>query len=75
MANGWTPERRAKQSTMIQNWKPWRKSTGAKTEKGKIISSQNSKTHGEYTEENREIQTLISSLISHSKGLNKKFKI
>jgi hypothetical protein len=41
MANGWTPERKAKQSEHIQNWKPWDKSTGAKTIEGKAISSKN----------------------------------
>ena len=35
MANGWTPERRARQSALIRNWRPWEKSTGPKTEKGK----------------------------------------
>lgn len=37
----WTPEERAKQSALIQHWKPWEKSTGAKTIKGKAIASQN----------------------------------
>ena len=41
MANGWTPERKAKQSELIQSWKPWEKSTGAKTIEGKAISSRN----------------------------------
>lgn len=41
MANGWTPERKAKQSALIQNWKPWDKSTGARTPEGKAVSSQN----------------------------------
>lgn len=75
MANGWTPERRAKQSAMIRNWKPWEKSTGAKTAEGKLKSSQNSKTHGAYTEENREMQIIICKLISDSKELNRKYKI
>ena len=41
MANGWTPERKAKQSELIQNWQPWNKSTGARTPEGKAISSKN----------------------------------
>jgi hypothetical protein len=41
MANGWTPERRAKQSALIQTWKPWDKSTGARTPEGKAIASRN----------------------------------
>ena len=41
MANGWTPERKAKQSELIQNWKPWQHSTGARTPEGKSVSSRN----------------------------------
>jgi len=38
MANGWTRERQAK---LIQQWRPWEKSTGSKTEAGKHKISQN----------------------------------
>jgi hypothetical protein len=41
MANGWTPERRARQASLIRTWKPWEKSTGPKTDEGKAIVSQN----------------------------------
>jgi hypothetical protein len=75
MANGWTPERKAKQSALIRNWKPWEKSTGAKTKEGKKISSQNAITHGAFTGENREIQTLISSIVSRNKDFIRKVKI
>ena len=37
----WTPEQRARQSGLIQFWKPWNHSTGAKTAEGKIKSSKN----------------------------------
>jgi len=46
MANGWTPERRVRQSALIKNWKPWERSTGAKTPIGKARSSQNAYKHG-----------------------------
>lgn len=39
--NGWTPERRAKQRSMIQSWKPWRQSTGPRTPEGKARASRN----------------------------------
>jgi len=41
MANGWTPERRAKQAALVRNWQPWNKSTGARTPEGKAVSARN----------------------------------
>ena len=41
MVNGWTPERRARQAELIRKWRPWKKSTGPKTEAGKAAVSQN----------------------------------
>jgi hypothetical protein len=46
MANGWTTERRQRQAELIQQWQPWKHSTGAKTFEGKAISSQNAYKHG-----------------------------
>jgi len=37
----WTPERKAKQSQAIRQWRPWLKSTGAKTVEGKAVVSRN----------------------------------
>lgn len=39
MNNGWTLERRQRQAEMIKNWRPWEKSTGPRTEKGKQASA------------------------------------
>jgi hypothetical protein len=44
--NGWTPERRARQSALIARWQPWRRATGPRTETGKARSSANSFKHG-----------------------------
>ena len=41
MANGWTPERRAKQSELIRRWRPWSRSTGPKSDAGKARASRN----------------------------------
>jgi hypothetical protein len=41
MANGWTPERRARQAELIRQWRPWEHSTGPKSEAGKATVSQN----------------------------------
>lgn len=42
-SNGWTDERRKRQSESIHNWKPWTQSTGAKTKEGKNISKMNAR--------------------------------
>ena len=39
--NGWTEERRKRQSELIQNWQPWANSTGPRTAEGKAKSSKN----------------------------------
>jgi len=41
MGNGWTPERRARQSAMIQQWKPWAQSTGPRSDIGKAVAARN----------------------------------
>ena len=46
MANGWTEERKQKQRELIQSWKPWEQSTGAKTAQGKAKSKMNAYKHG-----------------------------
>ena len=47
MANGWTPERRARQAVLIQNWKPWTKATGPRSTEGKARVSRNAYTGGQ----------------------------
>jgi hypothetical protein len=39
--NGWTLERRARQSALIHTWRPWEKTTGPKTPQGKAKTSRN----------------------------------
>lgn len=41
--SAWTPERRARQSAIIQETKPWLSSTGPKAPEGKAKSSQNAR--------------------------------
>ena len=39
--NGWTTERRQRQSQLIKQWQPWEHSTGARTAEGKAKVSRN----------------------------------
>ncbi len=41
MNNGWTQERRERQSKAIQRWQPWQKATGPKSEAGKAKVARN----------------------------------
>jgi hypothetical protein len=47
-ARTWTPEQRQKQAEAIRRWKPWEKSTGPKSAKGKANVSRNAYTGGEW---------------------------
>ena len=60
MANGWTPERRARQAALIRIWCPWDKSTGPRTEAGKAKASRNADKVGEWKAERDNIRTLNS---------------
>jgi len=57
--NGWTPERRAKQSAMIHQWKPWEKSTGARTPEGKTRCSRNADKPNSFRRQLKEINALL----------------
>ena len=48
--NGWTDERRKRQSQAIRRWKPWQQSTGAKTPEGKAVVAQNAFKGGIWAE-------------------------
>lgn len=67
MANGWTEERRQRQRELIQNWKPWLKSTGARTLKGKARSSRNACRTGVI--EARQLIRLLNQLLKEEKRL------
>jgi len=41
MANGWTPERRARAAELIHTWRPWERSTGPRTSEGKARVARN----------------------------------
>jgi len=43
----WTPERKERQRVAIQQWKPWEKSTGPRSDEGKATSSRNAMKFGD----------------------------
>lgn len=84
MAGKWTDERRALMREKIQEWKPWEKSTGAKTTEGKAKVSQNA-NKGRVWAKNRfrkwvarnrrnpdrlPLDVLIAETLRRSKGLD-----
>jgi hypothetical protein len=64
----WTPEQRQRQSELIQLWKPWTKSTGAKTPEGKKKSAQNAFKTGKSLEV-REMIKQLNKLLKDQKEL------
>ena len=66
--NGWTEERRKRQSELIRQWQPWTASTGAKTEAGKKIISRNAFKGGYWLQE-RELQKQINATLKAQKEL------
>lgn len=61
MANGWTPERRAQQAELIQQWRPWEKSTGPRSAEGKAVVAQNA-WRGGARQMFREVAALLKQL-------------
>jgi len=64
----WTPEQRQRQRELIQRWKPWEKSTGAKTPEGKKRSARNSYKTGTSLEFRKLIKCL-NGLLREQKDL------
>jgi hypothetical protein len=62
MANGWTPERRARQAEAIRRWQPWAKSTGPRTDEGKARAKMNGYRGGHWREL-RELTRAMNALL------------
>jgi hypothetical protein len=64
----WTPEQRQRQRELIQRWKPWEKSTGAKTPEGKKRSARNSYKTGKSLEV-RELIKAVNKVLKEQRDL------
>lgn len=72
MANGWTPERRARQAALIHTWRPWEKSTGPRTAEGKCKAARNGDRGGEWRTERerlRDLRATVSDLLRRHRDL------
>lgn len=69
MANGWTLERRARQSALIRHWRPWEKATGPKSEEGKRRSAMRGYKGG-----NRQVMRDLAKALREAKGVTNRFR-
>ena len=74
MANGWSPERRASQAALILTWKPWERSTGARTAAGKARSSRNADKPESFNRRLRAMKKEVAALLSQAKEIRHLFK-
>ena len=70
--NGWTEERRKKQSEKIKQWKPWEHSTGPRTSEGKSKTAQNAYTHGFRSRDMEDINAFLRWQKDFMKSLKNK---
>ncbi len=68
MANGWTPERRARQAALIRTWKPWQQATGPRSPEGKATASRNAYKGGHWLMM-RELSRMVNAEIQEARDL------
>lgn len=66
MANGWTPERRARQAALIRTWRPWEQSTGPCSDEGKARTAHNAFKGGRW-QEMRELTKAVNALLKEQR--------
>lgn len=69
MANGWSLERRARQSALIRQWRPWEKATGPKSEEGKRRSAMRGFKGGD-----RQAMRDLAKALREAKGVTNRFR-
>ena len=67
MTTAWTTERRQRQRELIQQWKPWEKSTGPRTQAGKDRVSRNAYRGGVWLRLRR-LNVRITAVIRERSG-------
>ncbi len=70
MANGWTPERKQRQSELIRSWRPWELSTGPATAEGKSKASRNA-WRGGHRAQIRQLSALVNEELRAARELAK----
>ena len=68
MVNGWTLERRKRQAELIRQWAPWTKSTGPKSQEGKVRVARNS-WRGGHRQQLRELSKMVNQEIRQAREL------
>ncbi len=63
MAKGWTEERKKRQAEIIRRTRPWEKSTGPRTAKGKKLSSKNAMKHGLRSREMTDLKRQVDAVL------------
>ena len=66
--NGWTDERRAKMREAVKRWRPWEKSTGPRTKRGRKKSSANAMKHGYRGKAWRDFNRLMARQRAYVRG-------
>jgi hypothetical protein len=72
MANGWTPERRARQADLIRTWQPWKQSTRPRSAEGKARTARNGDKGGMWKVERealRELKRSVNDLLRQQQDL------
>lgn len=62
MNNGWSQERRKRQSLLIHRWNPSNRSTGPRTDVGKARSSLNALKHGGRSKSTNEMMSSFKQI-------------
>jgi len=62
MANGWTEARRKRQAAAIRRWRPWERSTGPRTQRGKTRVSRNAYRGGQ-RQKDRALVRVLNALM------------